>query len=79
MIEGMRSQVLMARRIISLRTDVPIDTIENHPFKLGGAAGTGHLLNFMRNLGMQNLLRKTSRICDLAEAANLGPLAVNES
>lgn len=62
----MRSEVMKARSITGLRTDLPIEIESKSPFQLGRGAGSVPLLQFMRDLGMYDLARRTSLLVDKA-------------
>lgn len=64
MIENTRAQILLARSVIGLRTDVAVGiggSVEARAFQLGGGQGAGPILDFLRQLGMQDLIRKMFR------------------
>lgn len=82
-INEVHSEILLARSIVGLRTDVPLplppalaldgqnagprDIGKGSCFELGAGQGAGPLLEFLRGLGLQDLTRKTFRILGAAE------------
>lgn len=82
-INEVRSEILLARSVVELRTDVlhPLSTAlardgqktgpqsvgKGGYFELGAGEGAGPLLAFLRALGLQDLIRKTFRMLGAAE------------
>lgn len=67
-------EILLARRLVNLCTNVPLGKAggpkkleDVKPFQLGAGPGAGRLLNFMRQVDMQDLVRRTSTILGVDE------------
>lgn len=67
-------EILLARRLVELCTSVPLGKTggakkleDVQPFQLGEGAAAGRLLDFMREVGMQDLVRRTSTILGVNE------------
>lgn len=79
-IEETRAQILLARELVSLRTDVPLRSPrddqsgksyagtgavgEARYFQLGAGQGAGPLLDLFQRLGLQDLTRRTLRMLE---------------
>lgn len=64
----------MARRLVDLRTDVPLDKRSGPktlsavaPFQLEAGQGTARLFRFMKEFELNDLARRTSRILGVGD------------